>query len=171
MKIYLVTEGSYSAYTVLGAYSTKEQAEAAKDCYATTNPIEEYELNAPLPDHAPGTRMYRVDMKRNGDVVACVHDYMKERSDLAGVGWPVKSHLRADGSRIPWFTEDSQCQVAYFSFRLWAVDEQAAIKIANERRLALIANGDWSGNFQQDYQRYAAKVETSHHPQEVIDDP
>ena len=66
-KIYLVTDGNYSDYHVLGAFSSMEKAEQAKLLYAADNDIEEYELDA-IPDSPPGLFAYVVLMEIAGDV-------------------------------------------------------------------------------------------------------
>ena len=66
-KVYLVTDGDYSDYRVLGVYSSMEKAEHAKLLYAADNDVEEYELDA-VPESPPGLLAYVVIMELSGDV-------------------------------------------------------------------------------------------------------
>ena len=50
--IYILTEGDYSDYHIVGAYSTKELAEEAQSLYQYSQ-IEEYGLDY-IPQHPPG---------------------------------------------------------------------------------------------------------------------
>ncbi len=51
--IWLVSDGSYSDYHVLGIYSTHELAVAAKEAHNAYNEIEEWELDQ-IPPGPPG---------------------------------------------------------------------------------------------------------------------
>jgi Fe2+ or Zn2+ uptake regulation protein len=51
-NIYVLTEGSYSDYHIVGVYSTKELAEEAQSLYKDSQ-IEEYDLDN-IPEHPPG---------------------------------------------------------------------------------------------------------------------
>lgn len=65
-KAYLVTDGSYSDYRVLGVYSTAEKAAHAKKLYAADNEFVEIEIDA-LPDSPPGLFYYLVAMDVEGN--------------------------------------------------------------------------------------------------------
>lgn len=58
--IYVLTEGSYSDYHIIGVYSTKELAEKAEFLYPCSE-IEEYSLDN-VPDYPPGMRAWCVDI-------------------------------------------------------------------------------------------------------------
>ncbi len=51
-SIYVLTEGDYSDYSIIGVYSTKELAEEAQTLYKYSQ-IEEYDLDN-IPEHPPG---------------------------------------------------------------------------------------------------------------------
>lgn len=59
--IYVLTEGSYSDYHIIGVYSTKELAEKAEFLYPDSQ-IEEYSLDN-VPDHPPNMRVWCVNIK------------------------------------------------------------------------------------------------------------
>ncbi len=125
--IYLVSDGSYSDYSVLGLYSTMEKAEYARTLYAAENGIEKIELDD-LPPHPPGELAWSVMISDNGDVyrVSQIAPY-----DDTYVG--IKSY-RHDA----W-----QDRKSGRSFYLWARDEAHAIKIATEKRREMLAMGTW----------------------------
>jgi len=45
MKIYIVSDGDYSDYHIIGIYSTREKAEYAKSLYLAKNKIREIKFN------------------------------------------------------------------------------------------------------------------------------
>ena len=126
--IYIVTDGDYSDYHVVGVYSTEETAERARAIYNASG-VEEYELDD-LPDAPPGMVRWRVRMDRDGntDFVdrisgGCANDDALDWSP----GWL--------SGREP---------IPCVKYEMWAVDEAHAVKIANERRTRLIADGQWT---------------------------
>lgn len=128
-KIYIITCGQYSDYHIVGIYDDKELAEErlplydAKYRYAD---IKEYELN-PQVDHPKGLLPYSVKMDIEGNAKA-------ERESIAcfsGREW----EPYGDNKSV--------------SFEMWAKDEAHAIKIANERRVQLIANNQWMTDFNE----------------------
>lgn len=124
--IYLVTTGDYSDYHVLGAYSTKTKAERAQDLYQAYD-IEEYELDD-MPDAPPGLVYWRVEMDRDGNT----QHIMRQSAP----GEPPVMDWRPGFGKIG--------AQPYVAFSVWAKDEAHAIKIANERRTRLIADGEWT---------------------------
>jgi hypothetical protein len=59
-SIYVLTEGSYSDYHIVGVYSTKELAEEAQSLYKDSQ-IEEYDLDN-IPEHPPGMSAWFVSI-------------------------------------------------------------------------------------------------------------
>ena len=120
-KIYVVTQGSYSDYRIVAVYSDEEMAnERAAQEYDAT--VEGYDLNPPL-DHELGTRGYKVVMSKDGS----------SRVDIVGVYSGEDAWYAANGNR-------AIDAIFYISFK---GDKNQAIKIANERRIMLIASGEW----------------------------
>ncbi len=128
-KIYLVTDGEYSDYHIIGVYTTKELAEEAVKCYTgySTPGIEEYDLDT-IPDHPPGLYPFQVIMNRAGDGEA-------SRQEVGA--------LMEDKPEETWTRFEGMHKTGNYSFRVWASDNQHAIKIANERRAQLIAFNNW----------------------------
>ena len=132
MKVFAVTTGEYSAYCVEGIYSTLENAEKAHRMFASENRIVEYEVDA-IPDHPPGMLYYLVEMDVNGNT-----DRVKQCNVCEFHGW--------NGIPTP--------SGRYVGFDVWAKDETHAVKIANEKRIQLIA----SGEFTTDWKNYKSQL-------------
>ena len=62
MTLYVVTQGEYSAYHIIGIYSTKEQAEKIRKYYSSDiyeqAEIEEWELDKDIPNDINTVREY-----------------------------------------------------------------------------------------------------------------
>jgi hypothetical protein len=121
MKLFLVSTGCYSDYRICGIYTTEEKAIEAKVIFLADH-IEEMEADS-IPEHPPGMLRFDVEMNREGDVIN-VHRRSVEYS--INYDWVPYS----DGVRVV--------------FKTWAKDEKHAIKIANERRVALLATDQWT---------------------------
>lgn len=119
-KVYLVTDGAYSDYRVLGIFSTRARANRAKTLYNAYNDIDVIELDE-VPNKPRGLLPYGVRIRyENSDVIG-VDRMSVERFDT---GWI-------------YFTYHTQ----HFSFHVWAKNEEHAIKIAAEKRAQVLANG------------------------------
>lgn len=116
-KIYLVTEGEYSDYHIIGAFSTKEKAQSFIKLFGDRYGmyLEDYEIDKYEKQIADGLKYYIVHMKFNGDV-----EYISVESNL-------------ESSDKIWSDNIQVC--------VWAKDEKHAIKIANERRIKLKLEG------------------------------
>jgi len=133
MKVYIVTDGAYSSYTIRAVFSSKEKAQAfiddnaywLDDCYPGI--IETYTLDRTCEIDElmkNGHRFFEVRMKKNGDTVL-VEDITGE--EYGEDKYSVRYGIMEDVLRLT-------CV---------ASDMQHAIKIANERRAYLIASGEW----------------------------
>lgn len=118
--VYVVTRGSYSDYGIVGIYSTRELAQAFMNAskpvnYDDYNDIEEYELDQFKSKIEQGLICYWTVMQRDG-------------SNATAKRWHVHNDFR-------YYPPSNQ-----FSGTVWAKDEEHAIKIANERRIAYLLN-------------------------------
>lgn len=135
MKIYVVTTGGYSEYSIDSLFSTKKLAQDYIDLhegsYTDFNDIEEYELDSELPRMQTGLFKYDITMTKTGNV-----DKIAVR--------PVLSKTKN-------------------SFNIWAIlgvvklyctiitkSKEHAIKIANDTRVQLIANNQWERGYSSD---------------------
>ena len=120
--VYLVTDGSYSDYRLLGVYSTPAKAAEAKEFFAAENDVEVFEIDA-IPDTniPPGYFKFHVLMTTDGETL---------------------SPSRYPNDRDYDFDWQPQFSSKWVSFFVVARDEAGAIKIANERRIMLKASGE-----------------------------
>lgn len=124
MKVHLVSRGHYSDYSIYGVYSTAEKSEYAKKLFASDNDIEEMELDE-IPQHPPGMLYWEVLMDVGGN--SSVTQASAAGTDYNPVG--------------DWAPYGDSTRVAFY---VWAVDRESAVKIANEKRVALLASGQWT---------------------------
>jgi hypothetical protein len=132
-KIYVVSSGCYSDYSISGVFSTKEKSEQwARACgHDITDKeygggrIEEYELDEGLIEIDRGLLPFRVDIQKNGDVLEVTqHGFPSIIEPIAS--WSTYDGF--NGARPP-------RQNVY----VWARDRDHAIKVANERRIDALA--------------------------------
>lgn len=160
MKVWLVTQGSYSDYRVLAAFSSRALADACKelirgDEFDSTD-VEEFPLDPPEPPHPPGLFPYTVGMARDGRVGYAHRD--------SQAGFAELRKFDADGYMPQNFVILGDKDYTYgMSFTMWAADAEHAIKIANERRAALVASGLWDRTFEE-----RRKVASWHRPGKVL---
>ena len=105
-KIYVLTEGDYSDYHIVGVYSTSELAQEAQTLYPDSG-IEEYDLDD-IPEHPPGMLAWGVNI---------------EDSDI------VYTYL-SDPQECP---SERDCLNGVYAVNCWAVDEEHANKIALDK--------------------------------------
>ena len=116
MNIYILTEGCYSDYHIVGAYSTKELAEEAQSLYPDAD-IEEYGLDY-IPEHPPGMSawsVYILDGKITGTYSA----------NPFGNNIPYENYATS--------SHPMHKEIKYASFNIWAVDREHAEKIALDK--------------------------------------
>lgn len=132
-KVWLVSHGDYSEYTIDGVFDTEEKAKAfasywdgvkGESEYAPCYEVEEMALNPGIPQIRKGYKLFLVRMGRDGDTLdVYVCNFVGDDvSEIFREDWRGSSHLL------------TYC---------WAKDEQHAVKIANERRVQLIAGNLW----------------------------
>jgi hypothetical protein len=136
-KIWIVTDGDYSDYHIVGVFSTEERANEFVE--VESGVVEEYMIDelceAVYLKLNKNYSCYRVDMTLNeGDLLFTNIDpysnVVGSDNDLTVFVFPPKhENKKFAGKKI-------------FSIRVMAKDEKHAIKIANERRTEYIATGD-----------------------------
>lgn len=137
-KIYLVTSGCYSDYSVDAVFSTRKLAEEFINAISDNSAdIEEYELDPKIASKIKqGYSVWLVHMLKNGDV-----EYTNRRdNDLYNVTsisqyiWWRTQAPAYKGKGIPDLLVST----------VWAKTEKQAIKITNEKRTEMIATGKWA---------------------------
>lgn len=140
MKVYLVSTGCHSDYTPRAIYSTKELALEANRFFGNENEVEEFDLDV-MPNHPAGMYPFEVLIDQDGNVhKVCFVTYE--------IGF--NRFMKIDGKyeEMPDWVPDNSVGYGvrtlttqrFFTYRMWAKDEQHAVKIANERRAMAIAN-------------------------------
>lgn len=119
-KIYVVTQGSYSDYRIIATYDNKEDADECAAQYGPDAMIEEYDLNPSLP-YERGVRKYEVYMNKDGNA-----DIYEGTCNSESI-----------------FFHRSTGEIVASFVVLCRGDSDLAVKIANERRVMLIASGEW----------------------------
>ena len=119
VKVYLVSTGSYSDWSVRGLFSARETAEKCKALLEDSNNVEEWELDALADRVARGVTVWLVWSKEGG-VVDVSHTYANGFDCLCGG--------EAMG-RVAWFPDHGDKMRVYVE----ATDEAHATKIAADK--------------------------------------
>ncbi len=120
--VFVVTQGDYSDYGILGIFTSRELAKGFIElCEANlySPKIEEWKLDD-IPPHTPGHLPFRVRFDRDGITHvgrACITD--------------------CDSDVRPYGDSKQMCCC------VWAEGEQYAADIGNERRMQVILRGEW----------------------------
>lgn len=134
--VYLVSSGEYSDYGIRAVFSTKELAElyiqslGDPQGYTEKMMIEEYPLDENEAHIRDGFHPYQVRMERDGTTTKIRLDTW-DASVASTVSLVDGRYWRETGRKELWVS----CV---------AKDEQHAVKIANEKRIQLIATGAWA---------------------------
>ena len=137
-KLWMVTDGDYSAYHVCGIFSTKDRAEYAKRAFMAENDIEEIMLDE-MPEHPKGYLQYLVFMERDGTVQEITQLPIGEITFspwYGDVDFEYKKYHKTAAILGPGIIKNMRWEVM-------AEDEKHAIKIVNEKRLMMLANNEW----------------------------
>jgi len=116
-KIYVLTDGVYSEYRIVGVFDDKEKAIRFRDYYNEGDSrhnarIEEYPLNSDVDKVDQGYDYYFILMAKNGDIKSCKKDTPST----------VDTNISKDTK-------------GNYIGHVWAKDQVSAIKIMNERRI------------------------------------
>ncbi len=137
--VYAVSSGTYSDYSVDAIFSTRERAQAFMHTFPVDghNDIKEYELDPDYVDRVrSGQSVWRVFMLRDGTTERVerldMSTYIALNTNEPHI-WKRSEAPAYRGKNIP------DCLNA----RVWAKNEKHAIKIVNEYRTRMIAEGRW----------------------------
>lgn len=136
--VWAIEQGSYSDYHIVGVYSTKERAEAvaAKLESRRDEPtVVEWPIDPAADEVCAGLGSWRVYM---------LHDGTVERVEQAGPnGYSICGQAeihRREESGAPAWRGKPDCLFCV----CWATDANHAIKITNEKRIQMIACGEFT---------------------------
>lgn len=134
-RVYVVTDGCYSDYRIVGIFDNEEAAELLSRRFGY-NDVEAYELNPAMQECMSGLNVYQVIMARDGSV----HSIKQSRDWISSMTRTLLGYR--DGGWHParnfWGPSYGMLLV-----ECWAKDAAHAIKIANEQRLMMLAGGEW----------------------------
>ena len=133
-KIYLITSGNYSDYSVWGVCSTKKKAEQTikildKEKHYDDFRIEEFTLDF-IDQLPPGHEPWRIEMDRDGNVDERFCHVNIERETIL--------------NEPRFFTPYNHIEM--MEMTVAATDLKHAIKIVNEKRAQLVAMDKWGKN-------------------------
>ena len=121
VKVYLVSTGSYSDWSVRGLFSTREIAEKCKALLEDANDVEEWELDALADRVARGFHVWMVWSKDGGVV-----DVDQDRAYDNGIDtFAGREHI----GKVEWFPDNGDKMRVYVE----AADEAHATKIAADK--------------------------------------
>ena len=130
-KVYICTSGEYSDYHIVSVFTKKENANFFKKKfsgkYKKIN-IEEWELNSNIPQDLIHNDIYFVIIKKDGSIVDCYKD--NDDFSLKQI------------NKVDWNTN-----LDMYTHCL-SNSKEHAIKIANERRTAMILANKWPDKFE-----------------------
>ena len=105
-KIYVLTEGDYSDYHIVGVYSTPELAQEAQTLYPDSM-IENHDLDD-IPEHPPGMLAWGVNIEDSN----IVYTYISDPHECPS---------------------ERDCPNGVYAVNCWALDEEHANKIALDK--------------------------------------
>lgn len=147
--IYLVSRGSYSDYSVCGAFSTRERAQAYMNLcprpeYDGWNDIEEMEIDRGISEVESGLSIYQIRITKSGDVRSIEKSGLPENVGPIRYwsAYEIRWERNAPGEkyRHEMIRTDFDTPQHFTTVFVWARDEAHAIKLANERRIAALAD-------------------------------
>jgi hypothetical protein len=129
-KIYAVSSGTYSDYSIRALFSTRELAELfiARHPlrYESWNEIEEYSLDSGVAQLRAGSSFYHVQMDDNGDCEG-------------GAEISTYNFDAVPDSELRPYPPHRKIPKRFFNWYGWALTPEHAVKCANEHRIALLA--------------------------------
>lgn len=131
MKVHVITQGDYSDYHIVAVVSTEElRDEAIKQFTSSYDDAdsEEWEVDD-IAGLVVGHYNFNVLMDRNGNATT-------QREGIS-------ENKLEDYPDISWGSNGKMFHTGSYRFKVLATDEVHAVKIANERRIQLIADNKW----------------------------
>jgi hypothetical protein len=139
MLVYLVTDGDYSDYHVLGVFSTMDRAARYKELYNAENDIAVFALDpAHPPVIAEGMLPWSVVICKDGTV---------SQLDRRSVRY---APTRARWMPVRLWTMDEYGLIVF----CWARDAAHAVKIAGDIRTQVLAHQSWPTKHVEVYTEY-----------------
>lgn len=132
-SIFVLEEGEYSDYHIVGVFSTRENAELVRAALNNEPSIDEWPIDPSVDGLNKGYTPFNVLMLRDGSVE------MHRTVELSSYNLR-NPYFVWKRSKAPCFEPNTpDC----LNMTVLARDEAHAIKIVNEKRARLIAEGGW----------------------------
>ena len=131
-KVWVIEDGEYSDYHVVGVFSSEGNAELVQKSVGGT--IAEWDLDPAVAELRRGLTRWQVLMLRDGSTESVKRTELRsyQIGQTAWI-WPRSTAPAYAGTGIP------DCLNA----EVWARNEKHAVKVVNEIRAQKIANGQW----------------------------
>lgn len=134
-KVWIVEQGEYSDYHVVGVFSSRENAdliaERMNESPRGNAAVVERELDPGVDALHQGLQRYDVLMHRDGTT---------EEVTLVSTERTIRS---VETEFELWYRSRTSLSHDVLDATVWAKDEQHAVKIVNEKRVQLIASNEW----------------------------
>lgn len=145
--IWVVEQGSYSDYRVVGVFTSKENADHIakvingdeEDRYDDAT-VAEWPLDPAVAELRQGLSLYFVQMQADGTVDRC------DRKEISGYELDGKVAMWRR-SQAPAYRGQGLADVLWVT--AFAKNDKHAIKITNEHRARMIADGSWNADVVQ----------------------
>jgi hypothetical protein len=145
ITVWVVEQGEYSDYRVVGVFSLKENAQQIADAINAPREngygsggatVAEWPLDPAVHELRHGFTPFLVDMREDGTVERC------ERWEVSG--YELAGYVRMwRRTQAPAFRGNPD-KPDILQTLIWAMDAQHAVKITNEHRTRMIATSEWA---------------------------
>jgi hypothetical protein len=137
--IWVIEQGDYSDYRVVGVYDSKEKAEKVSDAINngdaySQSTVAKWTMNPGFDEINAGMKMFLCHMLKDGTVELC------KATEIRSYQISGKCNIWRR-SQAPYYKNKGveDCLDA----TVWAADEKHAVKIVNEKRLQMLALNRW----------------------------
>lgn len=134
-KVWVVEDGEYSDYSVVGVFSSQSNAERVAALVGGS--VAEWPLDPAIAELNQGLQIYFVQMQKDGTVEQC------RRQETGTYSFGSTGVIMWRRSQAPAFKGKNTPDLMQAT--VWAKDDTHAIKITNEHRAEFIASGKWDG--------------------------
>lgn len=140
-KVYVVTSGSYSDYSIEAIFSTREKAGEFMKTFPDSeyNGIEDYGIDIDAVDKVRhGYALYKITMLKNGEI----YD-RRYQQGISIIENSLSNAMQGGNSHLLNYSDDNRNIIVLFVSVCWAKNEKHAVKIANEKRVQMIESGEF----------------------------
>lgn len=130
-SVWVVEQGEYSDYSVVGVFSSMADAELCAKRAGGGASVDEWPLDPCVDELRAGKTLFSVHMGRDGETLWAEPSYLHHSISAGPAAKVITGWYRGESQRV------------YLDWQGWAKDKKHAVKIANEHRTRMIANGEW----------------------------